>query len=151
MKHNIQVFTFRFVTTIEPERDASGRVKEFRPQSRYKNERELPLHRYGACPFCRFRIPKNVDFSGVYFLSRNDTITYVGECQSLSKRFNDGYGQISPRNCFEGGQPTNCRINYQILQDVNAGQRIELWFHQTSNHKQLEKKIEGQLQPVWNL
>ncbi len=151
MKHSFQGFTFRFITIIEPERDTDGRVKELWPQSRYSNERELPFHRYGVGPFCRFRVPKNIAVAGVYFLTRNDTITYVGECQNLSKRFNDGYGQISPRNCFEGGQPTNCRINHQILQDVNVDHRIKLWFHQTGNHKQLEKKIKDQLQPAWNL
>jgi hypothetical protein len=32
---------------------------------------------------------------------------YVGECRDLVKRFNSGYGQISPRNCFVGGRRTN--------------------------------------------
>ena len=30
-------------------------------------------------------------------------------------RYNNGYGRISPRNCFQGGQSTNCRVNNLIF------------------------------------
>ena len=32
----------------------------------------------------------------------NDRLTYIGECQDFAQRFNTGYGQISPKNCFKG-------------------------------------------------
>ena len=75
---------FHFTETIEPDRNAAGKVQEFRPQSRYKNKRRLQLHKYGVGSFCRFKIPNNLNYTGVYFLALAGTITYVGECQDLN-------------------------------------------------------------------
>jgi hypothetical protein len=90
--------------------------------------------------------------AGVYAVTVDDGIVYVGECQNLSERFNArGYGTISPRNCFEDGQPTNCRINALILQGAKQGSRIELWFHQTTERKPVEAEIISRLRPPWNI
>ncbi len=81
---------------------ARGEVKACFPQSAYANADELPLHEYGAGPFCYFQIPK-IHAQGFYLIRVNTAFTYVGECEDLSNRFNAGYGNISPRNCFVGG------------------------------------------------
>lgn len=61
--------TFERIDAIEPERESSGAVREFMPQSRYRNARGLPLNRYGAGPFCRFSIARAIVGRGVYVLT----------------------------------------------------------------------------------
>ena len=111
-------YDFRFVCVIEPERNFDGTIRELMPQVRYNNAAGWSLHQYGDGPFCKFKIPRNLNFSGVYALSVDHEIRYIGECEKLSQRFNAGYGNISPRNCFKGGQQTNCRINSLLLQET---------------------------------
>ncbi len=143
-------YSFRFITAINPDRDREGNIIECHPQARYQNRRNLPLHTYGAGPFCHFQIPNHLRSAGVYALFVDGVISYVGECEDLSKRFNPGYGNISPRNCFTGGQPTNCKVNTFVLQSAKKSQRIELWFLQTPERKIVEKRLIRQLRPPWN-
>ncbi len=75
-----------------------------KPQSRYKNNKGLLLNNHGSGHFCKFVIPKNCMINGVYAIVVNKELKYIGECVNLSSRFNSGYGNISPRNCFKGGQ-----------------------------------------------
>ena len=139
------------VCLIQPECDPDGRPHEYVPQGGYSNLRGLPLHRHGAGPFCRFSIPANLHVAGVYLLLVDDSVRYVGECQNLSERFNSrGYGQIQPRNCYKGGQQTNCRLNRLILEVVKQGHRVELWFHQTFHRRAVESKLIAELAPPWN-
>jgi hypothetical protein len=84
---------------------------------------------------------------GVYILTVNGEPYYVGECENLSKRYNTGYGQISTRNCFKGGQSTNCRINKLIFEAYNNSSKVELWFLKTDRHKE----IEAELIPIMNV
>ena len=80
----------------------------------------------------------------------DDVLVYLGECEILARRFNAGYGNISPRNCFVGGQSTNCKVNRAILCSAAEGKKIGLWFHTTAIRKQVESRlIEGQ-RPPWN-
>lgn len=151
MKHEILGNLFNFVSTIEPDRDEEGNVHQFLPQARYRNPRGLRLHQHGAGPFCRFRIRPDLPLAGVYIIAVDDEIVYLGECQNLSARFNArGYGTISPRNCFQGGQSTNCRVNNLILKNAKQGRKTQLWFHQTSDRKFIEPELIRQLQPRWN-
>src|SRR4051794_24391934 len=95
---------FQHICEIEPQRAADGSVAVVMPQSRYKRAATVPLNRYGAGPFCKFKISNRFPVSGVYVLTVNREPRYVGECANLSARFNSGYGNISPKNCFRGGQ-----------------------------------------------
>jgi hypothetical protein len=94
--------TFERVAELRPEADADGKPREFMPQARYSKACTLSLHRYGHGPFCRFGIPWSWTAAGVYVLTANGRVLYVGECQNLAQRFNMGYGSIQPRNCFVG-------------------------------------------------
>ena len=73
-------------------------------------------------------------------------IIYIGETVNLKRRFNVGYGKISPRNCYMGGQSTNCKMNKVVMEYYKCGKPISLYFHQTEDHKYVEldllKKIE---------
>ena len=144
-------FPFARVCSIQPECDPDGRPHEYVPQSGYRNPASLPLHRYGAGPFCSFGIPANLHVAGVYLLLVDDSVSYAGKCQNLSERFNSrGYGQIHQRNCYKRGQETNCRLNRLILEAVKQGHRIDLWFHETSNRHIVESKLIAHLAPPWN-
>jgi hypothetical protein len=84
-------------------------------------------------------------------LTVDGSASYVGECIQLSERFNArGYGTIHPRNCYERGQPTNCRVNRLVLDAAQAGRKVELWFHETVNRKPLEARLIAHLRTAWN-
>jgi hypothetical protein len=143
-------YEFENIGGITPVCDADGSIRQFMPQNRYENVRSLPINRYGAGPFCGFKISNRFRTSGVYVLTVDDEIRYVGECADLSARFNYGYGNISPKNCFKGGQETNCRLNNRIYLAAVAGERISLWFLQTTQFKAIESELRLTLKPAWN-
>lgn len=150
-KIELDEYPFRGICRIAPELNESGHPIEYAPQSEYKNARNLPLNKYGGGTFCRFRIPSGITEAGVYAVLVNGTVKYVGECGNLSFRWNVGYGNISPRNCFVGGQYTNCRINKLILDTYKSGSNIDLYFHQTENRFKVESKLIEELCPEWNI
>lgn len=145
----VQGYKFDWVCRINPETSDDGGIHKLYPQSRYVNKRNLALNQYGEGPFCRFRIPKNFRRSGVYAILVDDVLQYIGECVNLSGRYNVGYGNISPRNCFKGGQETNCRINNQIFQSSSQSKRIDLYFMNTDDFKAIEKILRKK-NPPWN-
>lgn len=150
---NIAGRTFEYVCQIIPKTDQNRRTLEFFPQSRYDNRKKRPLHKYGAGPFCKFAMDGRRWKSGVYVIMADDVIQYVGECEDLYSRFNNGYGNISPRNCFGGGQPTNCRINSHILECHKSGTRIRLYFLELRDGSErfgIEDSLITRLEPPWN-
>lgn len=144
-------FDFRCVGVIEPDRDVSGAFREFMPQDRYENMGHLPLNAHGDGPFCKFKIAKGVHQSGVYMLTLNDNPKYIGKCSDLAQRWGpQGFGSISPKNCFEGGQSTNCKINSLVLRHSKLGERLILWFYATPDPSPVERTLILDLRPEWN-
>lgn len=143
-------YEFEHVCDIEPLRLRDGSMSQHMPQERYRNARNLPLNKYGAGPFCKFAIPSRFKASGVYVLTVDCAPQYVGECANLSARFNAGYGNISPKNCFKGGQETNCRLNNLLYAAFLTNQRVALWFFQTPDYKAVEIALRSTLRPKWN-
>jgi len=142
---------FQFVCQIEVARGFTGQILTDRPQGRYAKASSSRLHRYGSGEFCRFRIPTGWNNPGVYAVSVDSHLMYFGECEDLSFRFNTGYGQISPKNCYVGGQQTNCRINKLVLEAAQSDATINLYFHSTSDHKELESQLlRRHDRPPWN-
>jgi hypothetical protein len=141
---------FVYLCEIEPSRDAKSVVLCVMPQAKYRNLRALPLNKYGSGPFCKFVISRQHRICGVYALISSGNVLYIGECADLSSRFNAGYGNISPKNCFKGGQETNCRLNSLIYGFALAGRQISLWFFQTSERKSVERTLRQRLSPDWN-
>ena len=83
----------------------------------------------------------------------NDRLTYIGECQDFAQRFNTGYGQISPKNCFKGGQETTCRINQLILKCAASGMSVDAYFIETADPADrfaLESAYIAAYSPAWN-
>lgn len=106
---------------------------------RYKKN-ELPLNRYGKNSFCKFRVSRDTDgdiktllMNGVYLFVVEDEVKYLGKTtQTFKKRFGGtGYGSISPRNCFVGGQSTNCKLNAKMNEWCN--QKLDVKIYTTNN------------------
>jgi hypothetical protein len=151
MTREINGLSFEYVSEIVPESDINGNPKEFFPQSRYKNINNISFHKYGNGSFCRFKIQKeNNGKTGVYVILVDNNLKYVGECENLGMRFNNGYGNIYPRNCFEGGRSTNCRINKLILEAFRNHSKIELFFYETEDIFDIETRIKEKFSPEWN-
>lgn len=143
-------YEFGYIGDIAPLQNSDGSIQQCTPQVRYQNPRGVALNTYGQGPFCRFKIPRHHQSSGVYVLAIDAEIRYVGECANLSARFNNGYGNISPKNCFKGGQETNCRLNNLIYSEAAAGKKISLFFHHTTDYKALEVALRAALKAPWN-
>lgn len=151
----IALWDFEAVGAVEPERDAGSMYVELMPQARYRDAASAKLHAYGAGPFCRFRIARERREPGLYVLTRDEVPVYAGECENLEARWGpNGYGGISPRNCFQGGQPTNCRINAAILASAKEGRKMDLWFAplnvDTQTRRSAETQLIQMLRPTWN-
>ena len=149
----LQIFDylFQFVCEIIPELEKDGIPKEYMPQSRFRNVSNLPLNQYGKGPFCRFKIPHAYRKTGVYLIVVNETPKYVGECEDFQKRWNMGYGIISPRKCYKRGQSQNCRVNNLILETFKSGDKIKLFFHETNDRLEIEDELTAKLNPEWNI
>lgn len=142
-------FLFSLLQPIEPERDDQDRILELFPQFNYQNKKNLETHCYGNGPFCRFKI--NADPQpGVYLWVVDHTIIYIGETNNLKKRFNTGYGNISPRNCFKGGQTTNCKMNQVVLKMAKENKYVNLYFYKTDKYKDVEKELLKSINTEYN-
>ncbi len=141
---------FVYKTTLAPERDHAGAIRETRPQEHYAKRDTIRLNRYGHGPFCRFGITVEQGLTGVYALAVDGAVRYIGICEDLARRFNAHYGTISPQDCYVGGQSTNCKINHRVLDESNAGRRVDLYFYPTPQRKALEKHLIALYLPPWN-
>lgn len=150
LQMRIKSYQLKFVCDIKPEME-NGSIFNHSPQNFYKNHKILKLNSWGDGSFCKFRIPYNLNKKGVYVLKLDSENVYVGRCVDLSKRFNTGYGQISPRNCYVGGQTTNCRINKAILCQAEGNSQIQLYFYETANHKAVEQDLLASCKWLWNI
>ncbi|MDK2903910.1 MAG: hypothetical protein PWP48_217 [Clostridiales bacterium] len=142
-------YTFVYIQDLIPDCDASRNVIKYCPQSYYDNKRRLPLSYHGGGAFCHFSI-KAGDWPGVYLWVVDERIIYIGETARLGQRFNMGYGNISPRNCYAGGQSTNCKMNKVVLDYYERGKTISLYFYQTVEHKRIELELLKQIHPPYN-
>ena len=138
---------FLYVGSIRPEKNEDGKVKEYThilPPGIRGN-----LHAAG--PYCRFKLSHAPDDAGVYAITEDGEVKYVGECESLLDRFGPGgYGRIAARNCHHDGQSTNCKVNSLILKSTKEGKRVDLWFYKCPRRKNIEARLLGRLRPSWN-
>ena len=148
---DINNLRFVFIQELNPERDSTGQIIEFLPQERYAKSATSKLNRHGGGSFCKFSInAKWIGCSGVYALFAGKELLYIGLCEDLHKRFNMGYGNISPKNCFTGGQSTNCKINKMILSQYINGNQVNLYFLETQDYQRIERMLIDNLKPPYN-
>lgn len=131
--------------------DECGQIKEFEPQSRYLKASESTLHKYGSGCFCKFRVCGLENRAGAYLMVNDGAVVYVGRTKDMKRRFAMGYGNISPKNCFEGGQQTNCRINKLILESAKKGLEFRFLVIYSEEYVLLEKELITRLRPEWNI
>lgn len=142
---------FQYVGDIIPEQDQGGSIRGYTPQAQYAKASTATLHKHGAGPFCRFAITALKRAPAVYVITVDGTPKYVGETVDLLERFGPrGYGVIHPRNCYVGGQPTNCKVNNKIYAAACTGHRIALYVYYTPQHKEVESAIRAMIRLPWN-
>lgn len=145
-------YPFQFIQELEPNRNLLGEIKQYNPQENYNKKATVPLHKYGKGPFCRFSL-NSKDYggiSGVYLMCDGKDILYIGQTANFQQRFDNGYGNIAPRNCYIGGQNTNCKINKMILNKYIRGERVYLYFFVTPDYDQVEHQLIKVYQPPYN-
>lgn len=145
----IDNYKFIFLQKLIPEQQ-NNKIIEYQPQNKYRNLKKLQLNKNGDGNFCKFSIVAP-NISGVYLWVVDSEIIYIGETENLQKRFNNGYGRISPRNCYNGGQSTNCKMNKIVLNCYKEGKSIDLYFCETANHKEVEKFLLSKIKTRYNI
>ena len=145
-------YHFQFVQELVPERTILGKIKTFDPKVDYPKRHCTPLNKYGEGPFCRFSLndPSYSRAHGVYALFDDDNLLYIGKTVNLLQRYNNGYGNIQPVNCYVGGQSTNCKINAMILQKYQSKKHVYLFFCETNDYDAIEQELITALHPPYN-
>ena len=112
------------------------------------------LNSYGDLVYSIFKI-NNAKFllkKGLYIYCINNGLKYIGRSKDpFGKRINNGYGKISPKNCYLDGQSTNCHINSLITKNKN---NIQLFLLEIDNNElieSLEKDLIKEYEPEWNI
>lgn len=142
-------YEFRYLQKLMPECDSNGYIVKDYPQNKYDNKKNLPLSYHGQGTFCRFSINAG-EWPGVYLWVVDNEIIYIGETMGLQRRFNMGYGRIAPRNCYTGGQSTNCKMNKVVLDMFEQGMTISLYFYYTTDYKGVELDLLGKIKTRYN-
>lgn len=147
---NVYGYEFCYLQQLIPACDTSGHIVKYYPQDGYDNKKNLLLSHHGNGAFCRFYI--NVgDWPGVYLWVVDNRIIYIGETDGLKRRFNMGYGRIAPRNCYVGGQSTNCKMNKVVLNLYEQGKTVSLYFYKTTDYKHVELELLGKINTPYNV
>lgn len=147
---NVCGYPFTYIQDLIPECDAAGNAIKYYPQAEYDNKAGLALLYHGKGAFCRFSIAAD-NWPGVYLWVVDGQIIYIGETAGLKQRFNAGYGNISPRNCYVGGQSTNCKMNKVVLGNFERGRVIRLYFYQTTDYKRVELELLNAIYTPYNV
>lgn len=123
------------------------------PGARYKNVKNLKRNVNGKAgqKYWKFDVfPDLPSRPGVYILRNNGKVVYVGKTTNLENRWSHrNYGAISPRNVFEGGQSTNCKINHYINEHRNDN--IEIEYFESDDIDNLETLLINAYKPELNV
>lgn len=112
------------------------------------------LNYYGDLKYCNFKI-NDVNVlarKGLYLYKHGDKIMYIGRCRdNFRSRINNGYGRISPKNCYLDGQATNCHINSLINSEGDAIKLYVSFFERDEEIEKNEKILIRLVNPPWNI
>jgi hypothetical protein len=151
---DVRGFEFSFVSKIEAERDAAGKIITWTPKEKYYKDNR-PILKSGRGPFAFLNLSNVPSDTGVYAVVKNDReVMFVGATtDSLLKRWGKGAGftSIPASACFKGGQPTFSRVNHLIAVELEEGNHISLWVLVTKDPGVIKKKITGVRLPPWNI
>jgi len=140
IKVNNKHYNFKFVQQIKVEKlrtfteeELQAHINKGRLVKSLQNI-EYNIENIKKVEFCRFRLDEEIIDSGVYIWRINGETRYIGSAKNLKERFNNGYGIISPRNIFYGGQSTNCKMNLVVVN--NQAKKIEIYFYKTEEYRE---------------
>lgn len=143
--------TFTLAGDIDAVRDSAGVIRSRTPQARYAKASDTSLNPHGDGPFADLVVPDLPSGPGVYAVTVAGELVYVGIAKDLRERWGPrGYSRIHPRNCYVGGQSTNCKVNAALLEALLAPTLCSLWICQTVEPRKLESALIVELQPRWN-
>lgn len=112
------------------------------------------LNSYGDEAYSRFFI-LGADWlhrNGLYCYLLGEAVVYIGQSRdSFGKRINQGYGNISPKNCYLDGQATNCHINSLVTLHRAELKLFLSEVRDLSVIGGLEKRLIQNCQPAWNI
>jgi hypothetical protein len=98
LRRQFDPWTFMHVRTFDPDRNPEGTVSEFMPQARYAKANTTRVNPHDGGPFCRFVVPDAPHRVGVYVLTADDKVMYIGKAQDLAERWGcAGTGRSNPR------------------------------------------------------
>lgn len=127
-------YEFETVGRLDPDRTDDGVVAVDIPQREYGAHEESSVHPDGWGPFCRFELRSDrASRPGVYLVTVDDEAVYVGEASDLGEQFTDGYGDVAPADCFEGGDRRACRVNTEVFHAARAGRDVHVHLHSTAD------------------
>ncbi|MGG3556274.1 hypothetical protein ABES23_06170 [Peribacillus frigoritolerans] len=112
------------------------------------------LNQYGDLKFGTFRIEdkRYLSKKGIYAYSIDGEIKYIGRClDNFQKRVNNGYGRISPKNCYLDGRNTNCRMNNLIIENMKQIKFHVCVMDNEEEIKEAEKYLIRKIDPSWNI
>lgn len=150
----IDAYEFAFASTLDLRRQPDGTPVLEYPHLRFNNIRNLKPNKHGAGPFVTITLtPQPPKEQGVYAVVVDETqVTYIGQAaNTIRQRWQTGAAKISPRNCFQGGQSTNCHLNMLIHHSIIEGHRLELFVLLTPDFDLIETGLIAKLQPPWNI
>jgi hypothetical protein len=112
------------------------------------------LNPHGDTRYCAFSIndPGILNAKGLYMYLVDGQVNYIGRClDNFSKRINQGYGKIHPKNCLIDGQSTNCHMNSLIAQNIDQVLLFVCTLNDVKEIEYLEKLLIKKIQPEWNV
>ena len=148
---------------LRPALNESREPITHKPCLLYNNKKNYPLLENGNRDFCYCvltdsselnKLPEKVKINlpkepGVYLWVINGIVQYVGRAtgsktDTLYSRFRSGYGNISPKNCYKGGQSTNIKMNGLVLDSYRNKEEIKIYYILAKNSEDA-KCIEADL------
>jgi hypothetical protein len=112
------------------------------------------LNPHGDTRYCAFSInyPGIFNAKGLYMYLVDGQVNYIGRClDNFSKRINQGYGKIHPKNCYIDGQSTNCHMNSLIAKNIDLVLLFVCTLNDVKEIEYLEKLLIKKIQPEWNV
>lgn len=137
-------YEFETVGRLDPDRTDAGVVAVETPQPEYEASDERAVHSEGWGPFCRFELREpRASRPGVYLVTVDDEAVYVGEAADVGDRFSEGYGDVSPADCFEDGAERVCRMNTNVFHAARAGKDVHVHLHATADFEGSDEENEA--------
>lgn len=109
------------------------------------------LNGYGDRTYCDFSMSEHKNSKGLYSFAVHEEIKYIGRSHDpFDTRINQGYGHLSPKNCYRDGQVTNCHLNSLIAEHWEQISFYVCPLEYDLEIDALELTLIQQLHPEWN-